>query len=54
MYCKENFYCVIQICIFHMCINVLLYIAQVLQNQQDIVYIDYAYKALIAIIPKVH
>ena len=53
MYCKENFYYVIQICIFHTFINV-LYVAQVLQNQQDTVYTDYAYKALIAIILKVH
>lgn len=54
MYCKQNFYRVIQIRIFHMCINVLLYIAQVLQNQQDTVYTDYAYKVLMAIILKVH
>lgn len=37
-----------------MCINVLLYVAQVLQNQQNIVYTDYAYKVLIAITLEVH
>lgn len=54
MYCKENFYCVTQIYIFHMYISALLYVAQVLQNQQNIVYTDYAYKVLIAITLEVH
>jgi len=54
MYCKENFYCVTPACIFHTCMSVVLYVAQVLQNQQDTVYTDYAYEALIAITLKVH